>query len=99
MHFEIQTFETSSYNHRMKTRTTPRNLPTPKLLFLLDYDGTLTDFKKNPDHSRISPATRSLLFRLQKKHPVIMVSGRYVDSLIKVSGLKGIPMIGTHGFE
>lgn len=71
----------------------------PKLLFLLDYDGTLTDFKKNPDHSRIPASTRSLLYRLQKKHPVIMVSGRFVDSLIKVSGLKRIPMVGTHGFE
>jgi trehalose-phosphatase len=73
--------------------------PVPKLLFLLDYDGTLTDFKKNPDHSRISTATRSLLYRLRKKHPVILVSGRYVDSLVKVSGLKAFPMIGTHGFE
>lgn len=85
----------------MKKHSHPKNLglPAPKLLFLLDYDGTLTDFKKNPDHSRISAATRSLLYRLQKKHPVIMVSGRFVDSLIKVSGLKGFPMVGTHGFE
>lgn len=69
------------------------------LLFLLDYDGTLTDFKKNPEHSHISSATRALLRRIQRKHTVIMVTGRYVDSLLKISGLKKFPVIGTHGFE
>jgi len=69
------------------------------LLFLLDYDGTLTDFKRNPDHSRISPAIRSTLLNLSRKYPVIMVTGRYADSLYKVSGLRGFPVIGTHGFE
>ncbi len=69
------------------------------LLILLDYDGTLTDFTHNPEHSRISAATRALLYRLNRKHPVIMVTGRYADSLIRVSGLKSIPIVGTHGFE
>jgi trehalose-phosphatase len=69
------------------------------LLFLLDYDGTLTDFKKNPEHSRISSSTRTLLRRLQRKHTIIMVTGRYADSLFKISGLKNFPVIGTHGFE
>jgi len=69
------------------------------LLFLLDYDGTLTDFKKNPEHSYISSSTRTLLRRLQRKHTVIMVTGRYVDSLLRISGLKNFSVIGTHGFE
>lgn len=76
----------------------PLSLP-PKLLFLLDYDGTLTDFKRNPEHSRLSPSVQKILRRLQKKHPVIFVSGRYLESLGKVSGLPRIPMVGTHGFE
>jgi trehalose-phosphatase len=69
------------------------------LLFLLDYDGTLTDFKNDPKHSRISPSNRALLYRLHKKHPVVIVTGRYVDSLIRLSGLKKFSIIGTHGFE
>ena len=69
------------------------------LLFLLDYDGTLTDFKKNPEHSRISTSTRTLLRRINRKHKVIIVTGRYVDNLFKISGLKKISVIGTHGFE
>jgi trehalose 6-phosphate phosphatase len=72
---------------------------SPKFVFLLDYDGTLTDFHKNPDHSRISAATRSILRRLRRKYPVIFVSGRNVDSLSKVSGLKDFPTVGSHGFE
>ncbi len=73
--------------------------PPPKLLFLLDYDGTLTDFKRNPNHSRLTPAAKKVLERLRRKYPVIFISGRYLDSLGKVSGLPGIPMVGTHGFE
>lgn len=77
-----------------------KQLPgSPKLLFLLDYDGTLTDFKKNPEDSKLTPAAKKILGRLRKKHPVIFISGRYLDSLQQVSGLKGLPMVGTHGFE
>ncbi len=69
------------------------------LLILLDYDGTLTDFKKNPEHSHISNSTRQLLYTLRRRHPVVMVTGRYIASLEKVSGLKSFSSIGTHGFE
>ena len=69
------------------------------LLFLLDYDGTLTDFKKNPEHSQISVSTRALLRQLQQKHKAVIVTGRYVNSLFKISRLKKFPIIGSHGFE
>lgn len=72
---------------------------SPKLLFLLDYDGTLTDFKRNPEHSKLSPAAQKILKGLGRKYPVIFISGRYLDSLQKVSGLPHLPMVGTHGFE
>lgn len=83
----------------MKPSLRHAELSSRPLLILLDYDGTLTDFKKNPEHSRISPKTRSLLRRLRKKHPVLFVTGRYIDSLVKVSGLRDFPVVGTHGFE
>jgi len=71
----------------------------PKLIFLLDYDGTLTDFDRNPDHSRLSSETRRILERLRMKYPVILVSGRNVKSLRAVSNLKDFPLVGSHGFE
>ena len=70
-----------------------------KLLFLLDYDGTLTDFKRNPELSFLTPGTRAILERLRRKHPIVLVSGRNTQSLLTVSRLKGFPMVGTHGFE
>jgi len=76
-----------------------RRLLSPKLLFLLDYDGTLTDFTRNPEHSKLTPDAKKILARLRKKYPVIFISGRYLDSLEQVSGLKKLPMVGTHGFE
>jgi trehalose 6-phosphate phosphatase len=72
---------------------------TGPLLFLLDYDGTLTDFKKDPERSFLSPRARRILLGLRQKHPVVMVSGRHVKGLERVSRLKGFPIIGTHGFE
>lgn len=68
-------------------------------LFLLDYDGTLTDFKRDPEQSRLSAEARKILKALRKKHPVLFISGRYLKSLRKVSGLPHFPMVGTHGFE
>jgi trehalose 6-phosphate synthase/phosphatase len=69
------------------------------LLFLLDYDGTLTDFKKDPNRSFLSPRARQVLVKLQKKHAVVIVTGRNLDRLYEVSGLKSFPAVGTHGFE
>jgi trehalose 6-phosphate phosphatase len=73
--------------------------PNPRFIFLLDYDGTLTDFDKNPDHSVLPAETRRILKRLQSKYPVILVSGRNIKSLLSVSKLKNFPMVGSHGFE
>jgi trehalose 6-phosphate phosphatase len=70
-----------------------------KLLFLLDYDGTLTDFTRDPEHSPLTPSQRNLLRKLRRKHPVILVSGRHIDGLRRVSGIRRFPMVGTHGFE
>jgi trehalose-phosphatase len=84
----------------VKNNKSPFITPTGRsLLFLLDYDGTLADFERDPKQSRISPPTRALLYRLRKKHPVVIVTGRYVDALTRLSGLKNFPIIGTHGFE
>jgi len=70
-----------------------------KILFLLDYDGTLTDFKQNPDKSNLKKKTLQILRSLKNLHRIILISGRDTRTLERVSGLKGWPMVGTHGFE
>jgi trehalose-phosphatase len=84
----------------MKTRKqkTQVSLP-PRPLFLLDYDGTLADFDRNPEKARLSPAGLRLLRRLKRRYPVVLVSGRHLEGLLRVSRLRGFPMIGSHGFE
>ena len=77
-----------------------KNPPLPtKILFLQDYDGTLTDFDQDPEDSHITPSIRRLLRNLRKRHRIILVSGRHLEGLTRVSGLKEFPMVGTHGFE
>jgi trehalose-phosphatase len=71
----------------------------PKLLFLLDYDGTLADFTHDPEKSNLSNSRRKLLQKLGRRYPLILVSGRYAASLRRVSGLKKLPIVGSHGFE
>jgi trehalose-phosphatase len=84
----------------MKTRKqkAPLSRP-PRPLFLLDYDGTLADFDRNPEKARLSPSGLRLLRRLRRRHPVVLVSGRHLEGLLRVSRLKGFPMVGSHGFE
>jgi trehalose-phosphatase len=65
----------------------------------LDYDGTLADFTHDPEKSNLSHAYRSLLLSLARRYPLILVSGRYAASLRRVSGLRTLPIVGSHGFE
>jgi trehalose-phosphatase len=79
------------------SRPSPRN--TDRFVLFFDYDGTLTDFKKDPNRSLLPASTRKLLQQLRRKHTIVIVTGRNLDRLYEVSGLKGFPAVGTHGFE
>ncbi len=70
-----------------------------KILFLLDYDGTLTDFTHDPERSNLTPKKRGLLKKLIGKYPVIFITGRHAEGLRRVSRLGEISIAGTHGFE
>lgn len=52
-------------------------------LFLLDYDGTLTGFKNNPQDATPDSALRKLLHQLQEQesHEVVVISGRDKETL------------------
>lgn len=70
-----------------------------RLVFFLDYDGTLTPIVERPELAVMSEQMRDAVKKLSQKHTVAIVSGRMredVQTLVKISG---IFYAGSHGFE
>lgn len=72
-----------------------------KFLFLLDFDGTLSSFVRQPGLARLSPGLRDMLMRLAKQPRAIVavVSGRALDDVRRRVNLKGLYYAGNHGLE
>lgn len=68
-------------------------------LILLDYDGTLADFKLHPDKAIPSEQLLKLLEKLNNKPStrVIIVSGRSRSSIDKLFHNSSLEMIAEHG--
>ncbi len=74
----------------------------PEQVLLLDYDGTLAPFKIERDEAVPYAGVREILDSIlaETGTRVIIISGRMVDDLLPLLGLKTIPEIwGSHGFE
>jgi trehalose 6-phosphate phosphatase len=71
------------------------------LFIVLDYDGTLTPITHHPSLARLAPQTRSLLgdFYRRPGHTAAFVSGRTVQDLQEMMGLRGLVYAGNHGLE
>ena len=71
-------------------------------VMLLDYDGTLAPFQLERDKAFPYPGIREKLEQILKAGTtrVIIVSGRTLDDLLPLLGLRNPPEIwGSHGFE
>src|SRR6185503_20018096 len=71
------------------------------LSILLDIDGTLAPIAPRPDQAKVPPDTFKALERLiaiPDAH-VAVVSGRSVEDARRMVSLKGLGVIGNHGFE
>jgi trehalose 6-phosphate phosphatase len=74
---------------------------SPRVL-LLDYDGTLAPFQRARDQAFPYPGAREILDKIQASGQtrLIIVSGRAVQDLQPLLGLKHLPELwGSHGFE
>ena len=71
------------------------------VLFLSDYDGTLTPIVDEPESAILFRETRKLLRKLAKnrRYTVGIVSGRALPDLKNKVGLEGIIYAGNHGLE
>jgi trehalose-phosphatase len=71
------------------------------ILFLSDYDGTLTPIVDRPELAICPQETRKLLLKLAKsrRYTIGIVSGRALPDLKSKIGLEGIIYAGNHGLE
>jgi trehalose 6-phosphate phosphatase len=71
------------------------------ILFLSDFDGTLTPIMEKPEQVILPEPTRGMLQTLscQKRFTVGLVSGRSLWDLKARANLEGIIYAGNHGFE
>lgn len=70
------------------------------VLLAFDYDGTLAPIAPTPQEAVARDETRTLLARVARDYPCVVLSGRALDDL--VSRLDGIPVwyaFGNHGLE
>lgn len=71
------------------------------LLLLFDYDGTLTPIVSHPSQAGLHPATRRILKNLARRPRIAVgvISGREIDDLKSMVGLRRIYYAGTAGLE
>ena len=76
-------------------------LSDKSLLFLLDYDGTLTPIRESASLADLSKENKDLLNKLSKKPncSVAIISGRSLEDIKNTVGVKGIIYAGNHGLE
>ena len=70
-----------------------------KMVFFLDYDGTLTPIVESPELAIISEDMKQTVEDLTKIHTVAVVSGRMREDVQNLVGIKGIFYAGSHGFD
>ena len=73
----------------------------PRVLVLLDFDGTLAPFQDQPEAATIPEPARDLLRRLVENPRVTVgiVSGREVTDLTERLAIEGVVYAGNHGIE
>jgi trehalose 6-phosphate synthase/phosphatase len=68
-------------------------------LILLDYDGTLVNFRSNPNSARPTKTVYAIIEKLSKeaKNRVVIISGRDKDALDNWFGNYNIDLVAEHG--
>lgn len=71
------------------------------ILLAFDYDGTLTPIVKRPELARLSHTMKGLLNTLSENpfFNLVIISGRSLNEIKKLVGIKKIIYAGNHGLE
>ncbi|OGW75048.1 MAG: trehalose-phosphatase [Omnitrophica bacterium RBG_13_46_9] len=72
-----------------------------KIVFFLDYDGTLTPIRREPDLARIDTDTKNLLIELARSGwcKIFVISGRSLENIAHIVNISSLYYIGNHGIE
>jgi trehalose-phosphatase len=70
-----------------------------KMVFFLDYDGTLTPIVESPELAIISKEMKETVELLAKIHTVAIVSGRMREDVQNLVGIQDLFYAGSHGFD
>lgn len=78
-----------------------KRLRRKNIFLFLDYDGTLTPIAPRPQQALLPSGTKSLLSVLSGFAPlkVAVVSGRSLDDIRRLVGVRGLYYAGNHGLE
>jgi len=68
-------------------------------VFFFDFDGTLSDLAATSEQAKFKPIAKHVIEELSEKFHVGIVSGRKLDELRRLVGIKGIFYSGNHGVE
>jgi len=68
-------------------------------VFFFDFDGTLAEIVPTPEEAGLKPITKYIVMELTKRFPVGIISGRKLDELRGLVGIKGVLYSGNHGVE
>jgi trehalose 6-phosphate phosphatase len=79
---------------------TLRHFARQRVLLAFDFDGTLAPIVRDPNTAALRAKTRTLLARVAKLYPCVVISGRArADVTKKVAGVRLRAVIGNHGME
>lgn len=86
---------------RIKKDLSARIKKAKKILFFLDYDGTLTPIRKRPELARLQRDVKILLKAISRKGwaEVFIISGRALRDIKRLVGIKSLSYSGNHGIE
>lgn len=70
-----------------------------RVVFFLDYDGTLSPIVEDPDSATIPERTREALAILAGRYTTAIVSGRSKEKVMSMVNLEQLIYAGSHGFD
>lgn len=70
-----------------------------EIVIFFDYDGTVTPIVSHPKDAILSEELKNTLIKLSNQCTLAVISGRGLNDVKSLVGIKGIHYAGSHGYE